>query len=374
MPNLAWQNLRHDKVRFAVTLTGIVFALVLVVVQFGLFLGFRDTTANIVEHSGADLWLAKPGVPHVNAGSVLPESRVWKALQVPGVQRASRMILFFTVWKTPSGSEESVQILGFEPGSGMAEPWTVTEGSINELNNQDTVMIDELYKERLGVTHLGQTVEIRGYRARVVGFTRGIRSFTTSPYIYANYKNAFNYSGFRDDMVNFVLIKAQPGADLTQLKQRLAATVPNVEVFTNAEMGDLTRNYWIFSTGAGTTTLMGAVLGLLVGIVVVAQTIYSATVDHIREFGTLKAMGASNFYVYRVIIQQAVISAVFGYAIALGIGLLIARASEDGNTAILLPPQLIVGLLALAIGMCVLASMLSIRKATNIDPAMVFKG
>ena len=143
---------------------------------------------------------------------------------------------------------------------------------------------------------------------------------------------------------------------------------------TRHEMQQKTQFYWLFSTGAGITTIMGALLGLLVGMVVVAQTIYASTVDHIREFGTLKAMGAGNSYVYKVIIQQALISALFGYAIAIGIGYLVAKQSESGNAAILLPNEMALGTLGLAALMCVGASVISIRKATQIDPALVFKG
>jgi putative ABC transport system permease protein len=108
--------------------------------------------------------------------------------------------------------------------------------------------------------------------------------------------------------------------------------------------------------------------------VVVAQTIYATTVDHIREFGTLKAMGARNRYIYRVIVEQALLSALMGYAVAITVGLLIVRGNANGTTEILLPPQMVAGTLALAVIMCVAASIISIRKATDIDPALVFRG
>jgi putative ABC transport system permease protein len=133
-------------------------------------------------------------------------------------------------------------------------------------------------------------------------------------------------------------------------------------------------SYWVFSTGAGTTTLLGAVLGLLVGIVVVAQTIYAATIDHIREFGTLKAMGARNSHIYRVILSQSLLSAVLGYALGITAAWGIVRASEGSNAPILLPPEAAAGIFLLTVFMCVSASFLSIRKATTIDPAMVFRG
>jgi putative ABC transport system permease protein len=372
--NLAWKNLVHDKVRLGVTLTGIVFALVLVLIQFGLFLGFLDTTANIVASSGADLWITAPGIPHVNGATPIPESRRYRALAVPGVQRVEKFNIQFVNWKLPSGSQEAVQVVGFDLESGLGGPWNLIAGSVNDLRGEDTVIVDDLYKVKLGVTGIGHVAEIQGKRARVVGFTKAIRSFTTSPYVFTSFKNSQNYAQIRPDETLFLLVRAQPGADLIGVKEGLGKAVSGVQIFTNDELRQRTQHYWLFSTGAGITTLMGAALGLLVGMVVVAQTIYASTVDHIREFGTLKAMGAGNSYVYKVIIQQALISALFGYGLAIIAGYFVAWQSEAGNAAILLPPEMAWGTLLLAAVMCIGASIISIRKATTIDPAMVFKG
>jgi putative ABC transport system permease protein len=374
MTSLAWKNLIHDRVRLTVTLTGILFSLVLILVQFGLFLGFMDTSANIIAHSGADLWISATGIPHVNAGAPIPERRRYQALGIPGVLRVDKFILQFNPWKLTAGSFEQIQVAGFDLEGKMGGPWNITAGSLDDLRGEDTVLIDELYKDKLGVTELGQICELSGHRARVVGFTKGIRSFTTSPYVFTSFKNGLNYSRVKGDQTVFLLVKTAPEASLPEVQQRLRANVPGVDVFTTKEMLDKTRYYWIIRTGAGITTLIGAVLGLIVGTVVVAQTIYSSTVDHIREFGTLKAMGAGNGYVYRVIIEQALISAVVGYAGAICIGWLVARKSQSGNAAILLPPEFAIVTLGIAIVMCAGAACLSIRKATTIDPALVFKG
>lgn len=374
MSSLAWKNLIHDRVRLTVTLTGIVFSLVLILVQFGLFLGFLDTSGNIIAHGKADLWISATGIPHVNAGAPIPERRRYQALSIPGVTRVDRFILQFNPWKLPGGSFEQVQVAGFDLEGGMGGPWNITAGAVDDLRGEDTVMIDELYKDKLGVRGLGETFEFNGHRARVVGFTRGIRSFTTSPYVFTSVKNGLNYSRVKGDQTVFLVVRLAPGADLLDVQRRLRQSVRGVDVYTTAELLAKTRFYWIVRTGAGVTTLIGAFLGLIVGMVVVAQTIYAATVDHIREFGTLKAMGAGNGYVYRVIIQQAIMSAAMGYAVAITAGYFIARKSETGNAAILLPGEMALATFALAVLMCAGASILSIRKATTIDPALVFKG
>ncbi|PYR06899.1 MAG: hypothetical protein DMG00_17650, partial [Acidobacteria bacterium] len=204
-------------------------------------------------------------------------------------------------------------------------------------------------KSKLGISRVGEVFEIRGHRARVVGFTSGIRSFTTSPYVFTSFKTAQDYVTLAEDQTVFILVKAAAGEDIEALRVRLLARVKDVDVLTNAEFSNKTRFYWMFTTGAGVAVLLAALLGLVVGVVVVAQTIYATTMDHLREYGTLKAMGATNGYLYRVIIQQAVISAVIGYSLAMVVSSFVVRESAKGGAAILLPLPMAVAMLALTI-------------------------
>jgi len=236
------------------------------------------------------------------------------------------------------------------------------------------VMVDEVYKTKLGVTRIGETFEINKRRARVVGFTRGIRAFTTTPYVFTSFKNAQGYTRIDADQTYFILVRAVPGTDIAALQRGLESRPQNVDVLTTAKFSSMTRIYWMFTTGAGVAVLIAALLGLVVGVVVVAQTIYATTMDHIREYGTLKAMGAPNSYIYRVIITQAGISAVAGYVLAMIISFFIVRASTSGGAAILLPWQMAVGIFFLTVLMCVSAAVVSINKVTSLDPAMVFRG
>lgn len=374
MPPLAQRNLLHDKVRLTVTLTGIVFAVVLIVVELGLFVGFTVTTSGIIDHSGVDLWIVSKHTPYIEQGSVMSERKLYQVLATPGVAAADKYIVRFGQWQSPNGAQEAVQVVGFNPYSGIAGPWNVVEGSVEDLKTPDAIMIDELYKKKLGVTRVGETFEIFGRRARVVGFTRGIRSFTTAPYVFTSFKNAQGYTRLNEDQTFFILVKAKPGTDLGALQHDLEARLRDVDVLTTQRFSSMTRFYWMFTTGAGIAVLIAALLGLVVGVVVVAQTIYATTMDHIREFGTLKAMGAPNSYIYRVIITQAGIAAVVGYTLAMVISSFIVHASQSGGAAILLPWKMAVGIFFLTLLMCVSAAIVSINKVTSLDPAMVFKG
>jgi len=374
MPPLAQRNLFHDKVRLTVTLTGIVFSVVLIVVQLGLFIGFTTATSNLIDHSGADLWITSKNVPYVEQGVAFSERKLNQVRAVPGVIDAQKVIAHFTQWKRHDGGQESVQVVGINVDDRLERPWNVIEGRVEDLKSPDAVILDELYKQKLGVKRVGEVFEIGGYRARVVGFTRGIRSFTTSPYVFTSFKNAQDFAGLREDQTLFILVRVAPGADVERVRGALLAHVADVDVLTSAQFGRMTTFYWMFTTGAGVAVLIAAVLGLVVGFVVVAQTIYATTMDHIREYGTLKAMGAPNGYIYKVIMKQAAISAVIGYVLGMFVSVFVVHGSQKGGAAILMPTPMAVGMFFLTLLMCVGAALVSVNKVTRIDPAMVFKG
>ncbi len=374
MPPLAQRNLFHDKVRLAVTLTGIVFAVVLIVVELGLFVGFTVTTSNLIDNSGADLWVTSKHVPYVEQGVPFSERKVYQVRAVPGVAKAEKLITRWVEWKRPDGRQESVQVVGLNVDENLGRPWNLVQGRVEDLKRPDAIIMDEIYKQKLGVDHAEQLFEINGKRARVVGFTQGIRAFTTSPYVFTTFKRAQEYANVPDDQTTYILVKLAPGVNPEQVRHDILDRVKDVDVVTNHEFSRMTQFYWMFTTGAGVAVLLAALLGLVVGFVVVAQTIYATTMDHLREFGTLKAMGAPNSYVYKVIIKQAAISAVIGYFLGMIVSVFVVHASQKGGAAILMPTPMAIGMFFLTLFMCVGAALVSINKVTRLDPAMVFKG
>src|SRR5262249_48680764 len=174
------------------------------------------------------------------------------------------------------------------------------------------------------------------------------------------------------DMSAYVLVKLEHGADHDAERNLLREKVPDSEVLTKAEFRDRSLNHWLFATGAGIALIGGAILGLVVGTVIVAQTLYSSTKDHLNEFATLRALGSSSGYIHKVILAQAAISAVIGYILGMGIALLIVASSEYTALPIVMTPDLAVLLLMLTVGMCSISALSAIAKVMKIDPAMVF--
>ena len=370
---LAWRNLVHDRARFVVTLIGIAFSVVLMAIQFGLLAGCVKTATSLVSHAGADFWIASHGTANVDQTVRLPQRWRFKVLAVSGVASADKLALWFSDWRRPDGRVEFVNIVGFDLDTGVGAPWNVVAGSVEDLHQPDSVIIDRLYAEKLGVRRLGETVEIHGVRARVVGFTDGIRAFTQSPYVFTSFENARRYAGFDEGQTSYLLVRAAPGADKAALQRRLQQALPMTDVLSAGQFSTMTARYWLLTTGAGTALVVGALLGVVVGIIVVAQTLYAATVERVSEYATLLAIGAPAGYLNRIVLQQAMISGVFGYGIGIVVAAALSAGAADSSFALVLPWQLAAGVAVVTLLMCGTASLVAIRKIKNIDPTMVFR-
>ncbi|MEO1720467.1 MAG: FtsX-like permease family protein, partial [Pseudomonadota bacterium] len=171
---------------------------------------------------------------------------------------------------------------------------------------------------------------------------------------------------------SYFVLKLADGADRDAIQAKLQSELDDVEILTDAQFRARSLEHWLFGTGAGFALIGGALLGLLVGTVIVAQTLYSSTKDHINEFATLRALGSSSGYIIKVILAQAALSAVIGYALGMAIAMGIIYASRDGALPIIMTWELAIGLFVLTFVMCAISAVSAIVKVTRIDPAMVF--
>src|SRR5436190_3176469 len=369
---LAARNLFHDRLRFVATLVGIVFSMVLVTVQMGLYLGFSRMVATMIDHADADLWIMPAGTKCFEDPSALDEQKRFRALSINGVAEAKSVVIGFAQWKLPAGGTTPIFVVGSRMRENAMRPWNLVAGSMEALDIPGAVAIDRSYLGRLGMSGLGASAEIRDYKVEVRALTRGIRSFTTTPYVFAPIDRARAYIGMAPNKVNYVLVRVAPGTDVETVRSRLRANMTDVEILTPAEFRDRSRTFWLFGTGAGFALFAGAVLGVIVGTIIVAQTLYASTKDHLNEFATLRAIGSSGRYIYKVIICQAVISAVVGCCLAAAGGFVIVEQAAGAAPPIMMMPELTLAMFVLTVVMCVLSAIGAIAKVMRIDPAMVF--
>ncbi len=183
---LASRNLFHDRLRFIATLVGIVFSVVLVMIQMGLFLGFGHMVSTMIDHASTDLWVVPKGAKCFEDPSLLDLKLRDRIAATNGVATVTPLVIGFSDWHLDSGEVTPVFIVGVDLRDGGLQPWNVVEGKVQALSEREAVAVDRSYFERLGVTGIGSTAEIRGRRVRVAAITDGIRSFTTTPYVFVD--------------------------------------------------------------------------------------------------------------------------------------------------------------------------------------------
>jgi putative ABC transport system permease protein len=365
---LAMRNLFHDRIRLVVTLVGILFSIVLVAVQLGLYFGARKMIIAMIENAHGELWVTAFAAKSFEEGGVLltPSER-HAALAAPGVRRVVPLVVAFAEWRKPAGGSTTSVVVGADPGDGGLVPWNVVEGSVEALAAPDAIAVDRSYLHDLGVDGIGDTAQIETGRVKIRALTNGIRSFTMAPYVFTTLDRARTLLGVPGENTTFFLVETEPGADMEAVRRELAARLPNTEVLTKGEFRDRSLDQWLFSTGAGVALIGGAV----VGTVIVAQTLYASTKDHLIEFATLRALGSSSGYIHKVILAQAGLSALIGYLLGMVIALAIVALSAHTALPIVMTPALAAALFVLTLFMCAISAVSAIMKVTRLDPAMV---
>jgi len=370
---LAFRNLFHDRVRLVATVVGIVFSIILVTVQLGVFLSFERMVTTMIDHAQADFWIVPTETKSFEESSFLTGSERLQALSISGVTAAVPVIVGYASWRKPNGGASTpVLVIGTPDTSIGLQPWNVVEGSLRDLSMPEGVAIDRSYFEQLGIAQIGEHAEINNHKARVVAVTKGIRSFTTTPHVFTSLERARAYLGAPPNKANFFIVRISPNADAEVIRSRLASSLSNAEVLTSEQFRHRTRQFWLSDTGAGAALLGSAILGIIVGTIIVAQTLYSSTKDHLKEFATLRAIGSSYKYILKVILGQALLSAVIGFSIAAAIDLVLVKMTADAALPIIMTPALTLGLFMLTVTMCSIAAISAIRVVTRIDPVLVF--
>lgn len=372
--DLALKSLLHDKLRFVITVSGVAFAVTLILVQVGLFTGLLDNSTVTIRKASADLWVTSKHTPNVDFAHAFPETRVQRVRSVPGVEDADNLIIAFLPIALPSGAEETILVYAARDLRKWNLPWNVEEGNVEDLRRGDFMMLDASAEKRFGKFQVGEYREVAGRRIKIIGRTNEAKSFTTTPIAFMSLERAQALTAFLKTSTTYVLVKVAPGADPAAVQAEIRRRLPHNDVFTRDAWASESRGYWVKSTGIGFNMFMTVFLGCLVGVVVVAQTLYTQTMEHIREFGTVKAIGGSNADIYRILFRQAGIAAVVGFTLGVIPSLAARPLVAKAGLALVISPTFMGIVLTGTIALCLVASMVSFRKVAAIDPGLVFRG
>jgi putative ABC transport system permease protein len=372
--DLARKNLLHDKLRFLITVSGVAFAVTLVFVQMGLFMGLLDNASITIEHIDADLWVTSKNTPNVDFAQTFPETAVQRVRSVPGVERADNLIVWFMTVALPTGAKEGTLVYALEDFERWKFPWNVIEGDLTDLRRGNYLFLDDSAEKRFGDFQIGEYREVIGHRMKIIGRTRDALSFSTTPILFLDYRRAQEMSP--DELAGnttYVLVKLAPGANVEAVRREIEHRLRHNDVHTRAEWAAQSRRYWVESTGLGLNLAMTVFLGCLVGVVVVAQTLYTSTMEHIKEFGTVKAIGGSNWDIYKILGEQATIAAIVGFALGGIMSWFLRPAMANIGLKLIISPSFAATVGVGTLVLCLAAAMISFRKVARIDPALVFR-
>ena len=375
MIGLALRIIMHQPLRYGVALLGISVAAGLAFIQWGLYTGFKENASIIVDHTEGDLWVCAQFQDNFDFPKILSPRVLDTVRSTRGVKSTHPMLIVFSHWKLLGGAEKTVQVVGYDVAREVGRPWCLLQGFPDDLDDPGAVTVDTTAQRKLDEAEVGTTTEIGEMNARVVGITDGIRSFQGNPMLFTDLNNARSFGHLRRDAIHYVIVKLEDGADRAAVLSSLREVGKEqyFEAYTRREFSKKAQDYWLTSTGAGPALAMAALMGLIVGVAVAGQVLYTSTLEHLKEYGTLKAMGASNWQVSRAIMAQALIGALPAHLIA-GVLLLFAQRHIGGKGIHLSMDLRTYCFLGLGtVGVCIAASLLSVWRAMRVEPAEVFK-
>ena len=378
---LAWRQLRSEKARFASALAGVMFACVLVFMQLGFRSALFDSATALIGAMRGDLFLMHPMTTASFRPEPLPRGRAYQALALPEVARAVPVYLAQATWRNPEdGSRRAIQLIGVDTDAGVLD-FPGLAPLVEALKRPDTVAFDRRSRPEFGdVARLlgaGGTlgVQVGNREVEVVGLVEIGPSFGADGNLVLSDVNFRRVVKERlVAQVDLVALRLVPGSDIAQVQRRLREVLPpDVMVLTQPELNAHERLYWEETTPIGFIFAFGSLMGLVVGMVIVYQILFSDIASHLKEYATLKAMGYANAYLGRVVLGAALILAVGGFLP----GLLISTLLYDlVGSSTFLPLEMdlprAAGVFGLIFAMCAAAGLLAMRKLRDADPADMF--
>ena len=376
-------QLKHDKARLLTALSGIAFADILIFMQLGFLNALFDGSILLHRNLRADLVLMNPQALNLSELSTFPRRRLYQAMDVPGVASAEALYINSVKWKNPQTRQKtSIMVIGMNVDR-RAFDFPEVNQNLDKIKLPDTFLFDRAsrgeYSEAIAAYEQGQTVttEIERRTITVGGlFTLGA-SFGADATLISSEQNFLRLFPKRQPgTVSLGLIELQPDADITQVKKALNnyfAELEDVRVMTIEEFIDFEKTYWAGNRPVGIVFGFGAVIGFVVGVVIVYQILSTDVNDHMAEYATFKAMGYRHSYLLGIVFEEAMILAVCGFIPGLGVSLglytLVRKAAALPMYLTLLRAT---GVFVATVVMCTISGAIATRKLHSADPADIF--
>lgn len=368
MVSIARRNLFAEKSRLLITVGGVAFAVLLMGILVGLYQGWNDIVTTYIRSTDADLWVRQEGSADMfHSVSFLPGSVGERLRPIEGINQVSPFV-GRVVKLHIKGEETTTYLVGYDPEEGIGGPVRTVSGAASPGRGQ--IIIDRALADSRDIK-IGQRLHILDKDLEVVGISEG-GNMMLYAFSFITRQDATELLGM-ENQANYYLVKLSPGFSKAAAIDRISQQFPGVKVLSSEDFIEVNRQF-IDETFLPIIAVL-VMIGFGVGVAVIGLTIYTATMDKSREYGVLKALGASNGRLYRIVLEQALISGVLGYALGAVLVVLVAGLAQRATPMFVtsVNPPILLGLLALALFMSLVASYFPVNRLVRIDPAIVFR-
>ena len=375
---IAWKMLVGNRVKYLGIVFGVVFAALLIAQQASIFCGLMSLTINqIRDVEGPGIWVMDKGVQYVDDIKPLADTELFRVKGVPGVEWAVRFDKGIARARLEEGTYEQMILLGLDDATLVGAPRQLFMGSIADLRKPDAVIIDDAGYRRIWPDEpfrIGRTFEMNDRRAVVVGLAKAGRTFTSFPIVYTRYSQAVLFAPPERRVLSFVLADAAPGVTPEEVCRRIEERT-GLQAVTRTQFLWKTIIYYMRKTGIPINFGITVLLGFFVGTAIAGQTFYLFTVENIRQYGALKAMGASNWTILTMVLAQGLQVGLVGYGLGVGLAAVFGWWVRGASRLAFFMPWEVLAITGAAVFVIVLvASLVSIRKVLVVEPAIVFRG
>ncbi|AMV22690.1 ABC transporter permease [Planctomyces sp. SH-PL14] len=377
---LAWKMLTGDRAKYLGIVFGVAFGTLLIAQQASLFVGLmRRTSSQIIDISTADIWVMDLKQQNIDDIRPMPDNRLYQVRGVPGVEWAVRLFKGLVRVKTASGLFRQAILVGVDDTTFIGAPTEMLEGSHADLRRPDAIIVDnDGYKTLFPGegTDLGRTLDMNDRRAIVVGTCKVTPPFQTFPVIYTRYSQALKYSPPERNQLSFVLVKVAPGQDPRTVAARISEQT-KMQANTWDDFFWKNIQYFLDNTGIPVNFGITVALGFIVGAAIAGQTFYLFTLENLKQFGSLKAMGVTNTRLIGMVLFQATMVGLMGFSLGMGMAAAFFEFMERSGQADLrgmyIPWQIAAISAGAVTAIVIVAALLSLRKVLFLEPAVVFK-
>ncbi len=379
MYDLALKMLFGDRAKYIMLICGLTFAALLMTEQASIFCGVMKWSGSTIDNVSAPIWVVDSMVEQVNDTDAMRDTDVNRVRSVDGVAWSAPLYSGILRARLGDGSFKFVQLIGIDATTFAGAPREIIKGKLEHLRLPNTIILDEYGTRKLArdpkkPIGLGETLEINDKEARIVGICNAKMAFSGNPYVFTTYDRAVQYAPGQRKMLSCVLAAPRPGQSAEEVARRITKTT-GLKAYTGKEFFWVTIWWYIKNTGIPVAFGATVILGFVVGLVVSSQTFYSFVLENLKHLGALKAMGASDGRLCRMLLLQSLTVGVIGYGCGVGLSTLFGLVVlHKGMPPFHMPWQLPVGVFGVIILICVLAASLGIRKLNRLEPAVVFRG